>query len=45
MIKDKLIKWKLINDSIEDNLKNGYIGSEGDNNNIDSTSRLGNEDK
>lgn len=33
-----------INDSIEGNLKNGDIGGESLDNNIDSTSRLGNED-
>ncbi|MBO3391759.1 hypothetical protein JJB59_09290 [Clostridium perfringens] len=44
-IESQLDSRNSINDSIEDNLKNGDIGSEGlDNNNIDSTSRLGNED-
>ncbi|XZN23007.1 pLS20_p028 family conjugation system transmembrane protein [Clostridium perfringens] len=44
-IESQLDSGNSINDSIEDNLKNGDIGSEGlDNNNIDSTSRLGNED-
>lgn len=44
-IESQLDSGNFINDSIEDNLKNGDIGSEGlDNNNIDSTSKLGNED-
>ena len=44
-IESQLDSRNSINDSIEDNLKNGDIGSESlDNNNIDSTSRLGNED-
>lgn len=44
-IESQLDSGNFINDSIEDNLKNGDIGSEGlDNNNIDSISKLGNED-
>ncbi|HAT4335516.1 TPA: hypothetical protein I9092_000896 [Clostridium perfringens] len=43
-IESQLDSGNSINDSIEDNLKNGDIGSEGLDNNIDSTSRLGNED-
>ncbi|ELC8331490.1 hypothetical protein QYB80_001387 [Clostridium perfringens] len=43
-IESQLDSGNSINDSIEDNLKNGDIGSESLDNNIDSTSRLGNED-
>ncbi|MGU8155383.1 pLS20_p028 family conjugation system transmembrane protein [Clostridium perfringens] len=44
-IESQLDSGSSINDSIEDNLKNGDIGNESlDNNNIDLTSKLGNED-
>ncbi|SQC06321.1 Uncharacterised protein [Clostridium perfringens] len=44
-IESQLDSENSINDSIEDNLNNGDIGSENlDNNNMDSTSKLGNED-
>ncbi|EDT23849.1 pLS20_p028 family conjugation system transmembrane protein [Clostridium perfringens] len=43
-IESQLDSGNSINDSIEDNLKNVDIGSESLDNNIDSTSRLGNED-